>query len=95
LTGLCYIQASVSFTDQSIDQIRGGGHFLCHPRSHSEVQQRLVGGTYRATSTDSNIESDKDKSWVPLTDDEIRELHARGYEEKRIYANVGDVILWR
>ena len=55
----------------------------------------MVGGTYRATSTDSNIESDKDKSWVPLTDDEIRELHARGYEEKRIYANVGDVILWR
>jgi len=49
LAGLCHIQASVSFTDQTIDQHRGGGHFLCHPSS----------------------------------------------SEKRIYANRGDVILWR
>ena len=28
LTGFCYIRASVSFTDQSLDKDHGGGHFL-------------------------------------------------------------------
>lgn len=90
LTGLCHIQASVSFTNQSADRDNGGGHFLCYPHSHS-LHHTLVGGTYRATST----EGGDDRSWVPLTDVEIEKLSDLGCREKRIYANVGDVILWR
>jgi hypothetical protein len=93
LTGLCHIQASVSFIDQSAGKICGGGHFLCYPCSHSEVHWRLVGGTYRATPTPSNEE--KDRSWVPLADKEIQQLGDVGCQEKRIFANAGDVILWR
>lgn len=93
LTGLCHIQASVSFTNQSADKSRGGGHFLCYPHSHSEVHSKLVGGTYRATPTLSNTEMDR--AWVPLTDKEIQQLSEFGCQEKRIFANVGDVILWR
>lgn len=93
LTGFCHIQASISFTNQSAEMDVGGGHFLCHPRSHSEVQWKLVGGTYRATPTKEN--SAKDCSWVPLTDDEINKLSELGCGVKRVYANAGDVILWR
>ena len=89
ITGLCHIQASVSFTDQSTDIENGGGHFLCYPHSHS-IHHTLVGGTYRATSEDGD-----DRSWVPLTDDEIGRLSELGCREQRIYANIGDVILWR
>ena len=93
ITGLCHIQASVSFTNQSAEKDNGGGHFLCYPKSHSDVQWRLVGGTYRATPTPSNV--DKDRTWTPLADKEIRQLSEYGCEGKRVYANVGDVILWR
>ena len=91
LTGLCHIQASISFTDQTVDKDCGGGHFLCYPRSHSMVHQRLVGGTYRATPSDA----EKDGTWVPLTDEEVQKLKEFCCQEKRIYANKGDVILWR
>lgn len=96
LTGLCYIQASITFTNQTKDKGRGGGHFLAYPQSHTEVHHELVGGTYRATPT-----PDKDREdpvHVPLTDDEIRRLTSddgMGCHEKRVYANRGDVILWR
>jgi hypothetical protein len=93
MTGLCHIQASVSFTNQAVDKERGGGHFLCYQNSHSNVHRDLVGGTYRATPTSSSAE--KDRTWVPLTDKEIGKLSDFGCKEKRIYANVGDVILWR
>lgn len=36
-----------------------------------------------------------DPTWVPLTDQEIQRLAELGCPEKRIHANVGDVILWR
>jgi hypothetical protein len=91
LAGLCSIQASISFTDQTQDKDHGGGHFLCYPHSHSDVHWKLVGGTYRATSAN---EWD-DPTWVPLTDQEIRRLAELGCPEKRIHANIGDVILWR
>lgn len=91
LAGLCSIQASISFIDQTLDKDRGGGHFLCYPHSHSDVHWKLVGGTYRATSTNER----DDPTWVPLTDQEIRRLAELGCPEKRIHANVGDVILWR
>ena len=93
LAGLCHIQASISFTDQTLDRHRGGGHFLCYPHSHSEVHWNLVGGTYRATSSEN--ERSDDPTWVPLTDQEIQQLADMGCPERRIYANVGDVILWR
>lgn len=91
LAGLCSIQASISFTDQTQDKDHGGGHFLCYPHSHSDVHWKLVGGTYRATSENER----DDPTWVPLTDQEIRRLTELGCPEKRIHANVGDVILWR
>ena len=91
LAGLCSIQASISFTDQTQDKDYGGGHFLCYPHSHSDVHWELVGGTYRATSANER----DDPTWVPLTDEEIRRLTVLGCPEKRIHANVGDVILWR
>ncbi|KAL7530912.1 hypothetical protein ACHAXR_003741, partial [Thalassiosira sp. AJA248-18] len=49
-----------------------------------------VGGTDRATP--AAIKERPDPTWVPLKDDEIRKL---GCPSKRIYANRGDVILWR
>ena len=52
-----------------------------------------MGGTYRATPSEK--ERDDDPTWVPLTDSEIQKLAHMGCPEKRIYANVGDVILWR
>ena len=42
ITGLCHIQASISFTDQTIDKDRNGGHFLCYPYSHLNNDQRGV-----------------------------------------------------
>jgi hypothetical protein len=92
-TGLCHIQASVSFTDQSAEKDCGGGHFLCYPHSHSDVHRKLVGGTYRATPTLST--AGEDRTWVPLTEAEILKLSELGCKEKRIYAGMGDVILWR
>lgn len=92
LTGLCHIQASISFTDQTLDRHRGGGHFLCYPHSHSDVHWKLVGGTYRATPSEKER---ADPTWVPLTDEEIQKVAEMGCPEKRIYANAGDVILWR
>ena len=94
-SGLCHIQASISFTDQTIDRHRGGGHFLCHPYSHSSVHWKLVGGTYRATPAANPKDNRPDPTWVPLTDDEIRQLAEMGCPERRIYAKKGDVILWR
>ena len=88
LAGLCHIQASITFTDQTKDQHRGGGHFLCHPHSHSNVHWKLVGGTYRATPTNKERE---DPTWVPVTDNEIQKLNDMGYPEKRVYASRGDV----
>ncbi|KAL9180254.1 hypothetical protein ACHAXT_008224 [Thalassiosira profunda] len=97
LTGLCHIQASVSFTNQMIDRDRGGGHFLCHKNSHSDVHRKLVGGTYRATPSHKGKQDKEraDPTWVPLTDDEITRLEEMGCKETRIYAKRGDVILWR
>lgn len=66
LTGLCHIRASISFTDQTLDEHCGGGHFLCYPFSHFNGD--------RATP---------------------QQLGKMGCPEKRIFANVGDVILWR
>ncbi len=93
LAGFCHIQASISLTDQTLDRNCGGGHFLCYPHSHSDVHWKLVGGTYRATPSEK--EREDDPTWVPLTDLEIQKLAHMGCPEKRIYANVGDVILWR
>jgi len=101
MTGMCYIQASISFSDQTIDKYRGGGHFLCYSNSHSKVHRDLVGGTYRATtsSKDGRVEGGGkervDPTWVPLTDSEVEKLKGLGCKEERIYANIGDVILWR
>ncbi|KAL7544607.1 hypothetical protein ACHAWF_007981 [Thalassiosira exigua] len=95
LTGLCHVQASISFADQTRDEGHGGGHFLCHPGSHSAAHRDLVGGTYRATPAESSRggkEKERlDPTWVPVTDEEIRRLGPA----KRIYARKGDVILWR
>ncbi len=101
LTGLCHIQASISFTDQTIDKDRGGGHFLCYSNSHSKVHRDLVGGTYRATPSSQvgraqgDVKERADPTWVPLTDSEVENLKDLGCKEERIHANVGDVILWR
>ena len=91
MAGLCHIQTSVSFTDQTIDKNCGGGHFLCYPNSHSTVHWKLVGGTTRATPPSEQM----DPATVPLSDEEIRKLGEMGCTEKRIYANKGDIILWR
>ena len=93
LAGLCHVQASVSFTDQSADRDRGGGHFLCHAGSHGS-HARLVGGTYRATSSGGGGKGRR-PTWVPLTDGEIAELEGAGHGAARVYAGRGDVILWR
>mmetsp|Transcript_3956 Transcript_3956/g.8917 ORF Transcript_3956/g.8917 Transcript_3956/m.8917 type:complete len:1089 (-) Transcript_3956:770-4036(-) len=95
LAGLCHIRASISFTDQTLDQHCGGGHFLCYPHSHSDVHWKLVGGTDRATPCMMQEKERTDPTWVPLTDEEIQQLGEMGCPEKRIYANKGDVILWR
>ena len=85
ITGLCHIQASVSFTDQTIDQDNNGGYFVCYPYSHSNVHRELLGERRTQGSTQ-----------IPLTNDEIMKLkEVYGCKEERIYAKKGDVILWR
>jgi len=110
ITGLCHIQASISFTDQTIDQHRNGGHFLFYLYPHSNVQRGLlVGGRsssstdHRAATTTSTTDEKQDgmellvsTSSVLLTNDEITKLREEyGCDEERIYAKRGDVILWR
>jgi len=96
LTGLCHIQSSITFTDQTLDKDRGGGHYLCYPYSHSNVHWKLVGDTYRATpQVNGKGKEREDPTWVPLTDTEIKQLDDMGCKEQRIYANRGDVVLWR
>ena len=80
MSGLCHIQASISFTDQTIDKDRGGGHFLCYPRLNSNVQSSLLGG-----------QAGEGKECASPT----QKLSESGYHEQKIYANIGDVILWR
>lgn len=96
LTGLCHIQSSITFTDQTLDKDRGGGHYLCYPYSHSNVHWKLVGDTYRATpQLNGKGKEREDPTWVPLTDTDIKQLDNMGCKEQRIYANRGDVVLWR
>jgi hypothetical protein len=77
--GLHHIQSSVAFLDQSPET----GSFLCWPRSH-RYHQELVSHTYRGRN-----------DWVPLNDEELGALKKNGCEPCRVYAQKGDVILWR
>ncbi len=91
MAGLCSLQALVSFTDQSIDKECGGGHFVCYPHLHCNVHWKSVGGTYHVTLSANER---GDSAWVPLTNDEIRQLDEHGCKESRVYTNVGNVIIW-
>ena len=95
MTGFIHIQSTISFVDQSIDKDRNGGHFICYPRAHSEVQHNLVGGTYRATPRPNEKKIHVDPTWCPLTDAGIFRLDEMGYHIKRIYPKAGDVVIWR
>jgi hypothetical protein len=80
--GLCTLQASVTFIDQSEED--GDGHFVCYPYSHSDIHSSITKDTYRGKF-----------SWVPLTSEEIQGLKDRDLTAEHIYAKAGDVILWR
>ncbi len=80
ITGLCHIQAAVSFTDQTVDQDRNGGHFVCIPYSYSKKSSSSATATATATAT------------AGAGDEERKNEEELG---EKIYANRGDVILWR
>jgi len=81
--GLCHIQASVAF----LDQTEKDGCFVCWPGSHGKVHEAIVSDTYRGQ---------KSKCWVPLTDAELNRLENEyGLKRKFVRVNKGGVILWR
>jgi hypothetical protein len=80
--GLCTLQSSVAFLDQS--ESDGDGHFICYPYSHSLIHSSITKDTYRGKF-----------SWVPLTSEEIQYLTDKDLKVEHIYVKAGDVILWR
>lgn len=75
--GLHTLQSSCCF----IDQDERDGHFVCYPKSHSDVHQAVTRDIYRGQF-----------AWIPLTKDEVNDL---GHQADHVFCKKGDVIIWR